>query len=163
MSDRRIEEKPMNHSLRERFCFFTLACALVVPSLASAADQVEDSIDAQFKAMDLDGDGRLTPAEHAAGARRMFVAMDANGDGKVTAAEMDAAQEKITGRKAGPSDMSSADKIKVVDTDGDGILTADEHATASRTMFEKMDTDKDGFVSKAEFAAGHAKMLRKQN
>src|SRR5882724_12225351 len=112
-----------------------------------------DAADAQFKAMDLDGDGRLTPAEHAAGARRMFVAMDANGDGKVTAAEMDAAQEKVTGRKAGPSDMSSADKIKVVDTDGDGILTADEHATASRAMFEKMDTDKDGFVSKAEFAA----------
>jgi len=154
----------MNHSLQEHFFFFTIACVLVLPSLLSAADEAgADAADAQFKAMDLDGDGRLTPAEHAAGARRMFVAMDANGDGKVTAAEMDAAQEKITGRKAGPSDMSSADKIKVVDADGDGILTADEHATASRAMFEKMDTDKDGFVSKAEFAAGHAKMLRKKN
>jgi hypothetical protein len=154
----------MNHSFREHYCFLTIACALVLPSLAFATDEAgADAIDARFKAMDLDGDGRLTPAEHAAGARRMFVAMDANGDGKVTAAEMDAAQEKITGRKAGPSDMSSADKIKVVDADGDGILTADEHATASSAMFEKMDADKDGFVSKAEFAAGHAKMLRKKN
>jgi hypothetical protein len=154
----------MNHSLRERFCLFTITCTLALPPLASAADQAGgDAADAQFTAMDLDGDGRLTPNEHAAGARRMFVEMDANGDGKVTGAEMDAAQERVTGRKAGPSDMSSADKIKVVDADGDGILTADEHATASRTMFEKMDTNKDGFVSKAEFAAGHAKMLRKPN
>ena len=57
--------------------------------------------------------------------------------------------------------MSSAEKIKVVDTNGDGMLTADEHAVGSKRMFDKMDTDKDGFVSKAELEAGHAKMMKK--
>lgn len=57
--------------------------------------------------------------------------------------------------------MSAADKIKVIDTDGDAILTAEEHAAGSRTMFEKMDTNKDGFLTKVELAAGHAQMLQK--
>ena len=57
--------------------------------------------------------------------------------------------------------MSAVDKIKVIDTDGDGILTAEEHATGSRSMFEKMDTDKDGFLTKSELAAGHASMMKK--
>src|SRR6185503_1142506 len=50
---------------------------------------------------------------------------------------------------------------KVVDTDGDEVLTAEEHAVGSRAMFKKMDTDKDGFLTKDEFAAGHARMMKK--
>jgi Ca2+-binding EF-hand superfamily protein len=76
-------------------------------------------------------------------------------DGKVTAAEMTAAYQKVTGKKAKKSDMSSDDKIKAIGTNGDGILTADEHAAGSRAMFEKMDSDKDGSLSKAELEAGH--------
>ena len=83
----------------------------------------------------------------------MFETMDGNKDGKVTAAEMEAAHQRITGRKATKSDMSAADKIKVVDTNGDGVLTAEEHAAGSRAMFEKMDTNKDGFLTKDELAA----------
>jgi Ca2+-binding EF-hand superfamily protein len=99
----------------------------------------------------------LNTSEHAAGASRMFEAMDANKDGKVTAAEMDAAHERVTGQKAMKGEMTAADKIKVVDADGDGILTAAEHAAGSRKMFEAMDTNKDGFVGKEELAAGHAR------
>ena len=91
----------------------------------------------------------------------MFETMDANKDGKVTAAEMDAAHGKVTEKKAAKGDLSPAEKIKVIDTDGDGILTAGEHAAGSRAMIDRMDTNKDGYVSKSEFAAGHAKMLRK--
>ena len=87
--------------------------------------------------------------------------MDANRDGKVTAAEMDAAYEKVTGKKASTSDMSAADKIKVVDTNGDGILTAAEHAAGSRAMFQKMDADRDGYLSKAEWTVGHAALMQK--
>ena len=133
-------------------------------SIAFAADQAApNAADAQFEAMDANGDGRLSPDEHAAGAKKMFDAMDANKDGKVTSSEMDAAQEKLTGKKVSAKDMSSAEKIKVVDTDGDGILTAAEHASGSKTMFDRMDTDKDGFVSRAELAAGHASMLHKRD
>jgi Ca2+-binding EF-hand superfamily protein len=87
--------------------------------------------------------------------------MDADRDGKVTAAEMDAAHEQITGQKAGKDELSAMDKINAVDPDGDGILTSDEHAAASRKMFQKMDTNQDDLLTSAELEAGHAKMMRK--
>jgi len=61
----------------------------------------------------------------------------------------------------GRNEMSSADKIKAIDSDHDGVLTAEEHAAGSKTMFEKMDTDKDGYLTKAELEAGHAKLMGK--
>jgi hypothetical protein len=67
----------------------------------------------------------------------------------------------VTGQKARTGDLPAAEKIKVIDTNGDGILTAEEHAAGSRSMFDAMDTDKDGALSEAELLAGHAKMLRK--
>ncbi|MDQ2870740.1 MAG: EF-hand domain-containing protein [Acidobacteriota bacterium] len=111
--------------------------------------------------MDTNKDGKISADEHAAGAKQMFDAMDANKDGKVTAAEMEAAHERVTGKKAVKSDMTAAEKIKAIDTDGDGVLTAEEHAAGSRAMFEKMDTNKDGFLSRDELAAGHARMMAK--
>jgi Ca2+-binding EF-hand superfamily protein len=114
-----------------------------------------------FRGMDVNHDGYISRDEHAAAAKGMFAAMDASKDGRVTAAEMDAAQERVTGRKAKTGDMAAADKIKVIDKDGDGVLTADEHAAGSRSMFEAMDSDKSGALSEAEFSAGHAKMLKK--
>ena len=123
------------------------------PVIAAAATE--------FKAMDTNGDGKVSREEHAAGARRMFEKMDANRDGKVTAAEMDAAHRAIAGGDAGPTSLSAADKIKAVDQDGDGVLTAAEQHDASRAMFDKMDTNHDGALTPAEMAAGHAAMLKK--
>ena len=130
-------------------------------SLAFAAGPKSTAAGAEFRKMDTNKDGKLSADEHAAASRKMFAAMDANRDGKVTAAEMTAAHQRVTGRRASKSDMSAADKIKVVDTDGDGILTVAEHAAGSRAMFEKMDTDKGGFLTRDEIAAGHASMMKK--
>jgi Ca2+-binding EF-hand superfamily protein len=126
-----------------------------------AGTPAKSGAETEMKAMDTNGDGKISPEEHAAGARRMFEAMDANKDGKVTAAEMDAAHERVTGQKAIKGEIAASEKIKAIDTDGDGILTAEEHAAGARKMFEQMDTDRDGFLSKEELAAGHAKMLHK--
>lgn len=119
------------------------------------------SNDKQFTVMDINKDGMVAAEEHVAGARKTFKTMDSNKDGKVTAAEMNAADQTVTGRKAAKSHMSAVDKIKMIDKDGDGIISADEHAVGSAEMFTKMDADKDGFLSKAESMAGHASMMKK--
>jgi Ca2+-binding EF-hand superfamily protein len=140
----------------------TLLVVVAFASVGFAAGSKASSALSEFASMDANKDGKVTADEHSAAAKKMFDAMDANKDGKVTAAEMTAAQPKVTGKKATKSDMSSADKIKVIDTNGDGVLSAEEHATGSRSMFEKMDSDKDGALTKAEFDAGHAAMMKKQ-
>lgn len=115
----------------------------------------------EVKMMDANGDGRISPEEHAAGAAKMFATMDADKDGKVTAAEMSSAHQRVTGQKAAAGQKSSAEKIQVIDGDGDGVLTAAEHEAGARTMFERMDVDRDGFVSAAELSTGHQQMLKK--
>jgi Ca2+-binding EF-hand superfamily protein len=114
-----------------------------------------ESAASQFAVMDTNGDGKLSVEEHAEGAGRMFAAMDTDGNGSVTAAEMDAAQAKLHG----DARMSSADKIKAIDTNGDGMLSRDEHVAGSRSMFDKMDADHDGGITAAEMQAGHDKMM----
>ena len=126
------------------FSSVVLVGAAMLASLAFAAEPKSAKPDAEFMTMDADKDGKVSTDEHANASKKMFDTMDANRDGKVTAAEMDAAHKRVTGKKAKKSDLSAAEKIKVVDTDSDGILTAAEHAAASSSMFEKMDTDRDG-------------------
>lgn len=139
----------------------TKAFTFIAGALLAFQAVANPDIDKEFATMDANHDGKISAAEHAAGAKAMFEKMDANHDGKVTAAEMTAAHEAITGQAAKKSDMSAADKIKAIDTDGDGVLTADEHAKGAAAMFAKMDTNKDGFLAKEEMAAGHAAMMRK--
>ena len=154
----------------------------VLPSWLAVAHEGShgDPVAHEMKMMDNNGDGKVTADEHAAGAKRMFATMDGNSDGKVTASEMDAAHDKVTGhaatrlkdkagtladRKGAPTvpagaNLSAADKIKVIDKNGDGVLTAEEHDAGARMMFEKMDADHDGALTKSELTSGHAKMLR---
>ncbi len=135
--------------------------AVALTSLPIAVHANPGKSDAGFSKMDANKDGMVSAAEHAAGARQMFDTMDANKDGRVTAAEMDAAHQRVTGAKATKGELTSAEKIKVIDKDGDGVLTAEEHAAGSQSMFQKMDTNKDGFLTKVELATGHASMLKK--
>ena len=143
------------------FSSIFLVGAATLASVAFAAGPKPAAADAEFRTMDTNKDGKVSADEHAAASKKMFGTMDGNRNGKVTPAEMGAAHQRVTDRTAKKSDMSAADKIKVIDTDGDGILTAEEHAAGSRSMFEKMDTDKNGFLTKSELAAGHASMMKK--
>jgi Ca2+-binding EF-hand superfamily protein len=135
--------------------------SFAAPCVFPAEQAKESNAYALFNAMDANADGKMSPDEHAAGAKKMFETMDANKDGTVTSGEMETAREKVAGQKSTKASMSSAEKIKVIDTNGDGVLTAEEHAAGSKRMFDKMDTDRDGFLSKEELAAGHEKMLQK--
>ena len=133
-----------------------ILCGLALAGLpcAFAGQTGEHSADAIFKSMDTDGDGRVSRAEHAAGAKKMFDKMDANHDGFVTADEMSACRD-MDADKPGKIEMSSAEKIKMLDTNGDGKLSRAEHEAGADAMFTKMDTDGDGYLSPAECAAGH--------
>ena len=108
-----------------------------------------------FAAMDANADGQLTESEHSSAAARMFDTMDADGDGIVTAVEMDSASNALGASKQ----LSSADKIKVVDENRDGRLSRQEHVDGSKAMYAKIDKDGSGSLSDAEFYAGHKAML----
>jgi Ca2+-binding EF-hand superfamily protein len=139
------------------------AGGLAVAALPAFAN---DDADDKFKLMDTNGDGKITRAEHAAGAHAMFGKMDANSDGVVTAEEMAAGhQEKKSGKlkfwdKKDKDEMSASEKIKVIDTNGDGRISRAEHEAGSEKMFTKMDTNDDGVLSKEEFDAGHQGMKK---
>ena len=134
-----------------------VACGLALCTLPNAF--AGPDADKHFKMMDANGDGKITRAEHAAGAKKMFAQCDANKDGIVTATEMDAAMA-AQGEKPGAGDKSSAEKIKVIDQNGDGRLTAMEHQTGSEKMFAQMDTDGDGSLSKEECEQGTKKLKK---
>lgn len=157
-----------------------LAVASILCGVAVAGGGKDD----HMKMMDKDGDGKITAVEHAEGAKLMFSKMDSNKDGQVTAQEMDAAHatmkdkdhaaartadaspdmEKMQDKKAYdqtgtgkgmPKEMSSAQKIAVMDTNNDGKLSAAEHAAGAKQMFSKMDADHDGTLTAQELREGH--------
>jgi Ca2+-binding EF-hand superfamily protein len=117
---------------------------------------------ARMEMMDTNSDGQLSRDEHAAGAKKMFETMDADKDGKVTVTEMETAYAQIAGKDAKKmkGKMSASEKIKMVDTNGDGVLTAEEHTSGATMMFDRMDSDKNGMVSTAEYQAGHKAMMK---
>lgn len=135
-----------------------VACTLVLIALPSAF--AGHDADSHFKKMDANGDGRISRAEHAAAAKQMFTQCDANHDGEVTAAEMDAAT--VRSDKLHQDDKTSAEKIKVIDQNGDGKLTAAEHEAGSEKMFAMMDKDGDGYLSKEECDAGMKTMKKEK-
>lgn len=55
------------------------------------------------------------------------------------------------------------DKLSMLDKDGDGKVTAAEHADGSKMMFGKMDANKDGSVTAEEMDAHHSEMMSKDH
>ena len=134
-----------------------VACSLAFVALP--AGLAGPDTDKHFKMMDTNGDGKITRAEHAAGAKQMFSECDANKDGVVTAAEMEAANI-AKGEKIAKNDKSVAEKIREIDQNGDGRLTTAEHEAGSEKMFAKMDTNGDGSLSKQECDEGLKKIKK---
>ena len=134
-----------------------LVCSLALCALPAAF--AGHDADKHFKKMDTNGDGKITAAEHTAGAKQMFTQCDANHDGVVTAVEMDAAMA-LEGEKHAKNDKTSAEKIQMLDQNGDGQLTTAEHEAGAAKMFATMDKNGDGSLSKEECDEGQKTMKK---
>jgi hypothetical protein len=141
---------------------WVVAAALLLVS-ASAADRTESAGQAEVRMMDRNKDGKLSAAESEAGAKATFLAMDADKDRTVTPAEMAAHNQAKAADQPNASDTFAAEKIRTIDANGDGALSAEEHAAGSRAVFAQMDKDADGNLTAAEIDAGHAAMLKSKN
>jgi len=134
----------------------SLYAGLTLTPSAIAADAVNDHIAATIKAMDTNRDGMVSAAEHAAYAKTQFSAMDTNHDGQVTVAEMDAARmAKLKIKTAVALIPASATLIKPMDSNNDGMVSAEEHAAATEKDFNTMDANHDGQLSADEMRIGY--------
>ena len=130
-----------------------------VPAAILAADKpAASSGQAELESMDENGDGALSAAEHAAGARQMFLKIDRDHDGLVTADEMKLAEQDRSRSVRNPK--SPEQKIEMIDTNKDGCLSRDEHEAGAQQMFRAMDANRDGSLTAAEIDAGHRRLLQ---
>lgn len=128
------------------------AAAATVPAGNAPAEPGMSAAARLMFMLDSDGDRRISREEHAGHSRDMFETMDTDHDGKVSNDEMDAVRRQYYGDKRSPT----AREIARVDSNGDGVMSAEEHETATRAEFDRMDADHDGFLTTAELDAAQA-------
>jgi Ca2+-binding EF-hand superfamily protein len=113
--------------------------------------------------MDKDGDGIVTADEMSAAHKDMPTGHttqdEAAQSGRLPQSDQSTRTSDASGKPM-KSMKDSAAKIKEIDTDGDGSISAAEHEAGAKKMFEKMDKDHNGKLSAAELQAGHDKMMR---
>ncbi len=121
--------------------------------------EVAQKLDAEFKALDTNNDGRLTKPEvqaaivkRAAEAQAMllqrqkdeFAKLDTNKDGRLTLAEYQA------GTTISARDNAADIRMNALDSNKDGGITAAEYRAATLSQFDKLDKNKDGILSPQE-------------
>ena len=99
-------------------------------------------IEAEFKALDANSDGKLTKAEveAARGKPMLLLLADANKDGAVTKDEL---AKAFAGRGAAVGDRVFA----ALDADKDGKISAAEWQASGERRFARLDRNKDGAVT----------------
>jgi len=119
-----------------------IACGLLYCTSAMSGDRDHENA---FRAIDSNGDGRVTAIEHDAHSRMMFGMADANKDGAVTAAEMHAAMRM---RHDGDDNH-----MRTADSDRDGRISRAEFIAAhdgDASRFAAHDANNDGFIGADE-------------
>ena len=100
----------------------------------------------QLKHFDLDGDGQVTRDELTRALHADFDKYDGNHDGVLSVDEARALNETLPQRIPGAS--------PVKDWNGDGHVDFNEYANQWLSLFERFDTNGDGIVTADEMSAG---------
>lgn len=127
------------------------AGTLALLALPAFANNKDETVDAKYRNMDTDGDGKVSRAEFASYDQQRFAKLDANGDGVLSLSEL----------STDDGDRDAADKFKKLDTDGDGKLSATEQKAGCDAKFTTIDTDGDGYISQSEMMAAHKDHAKK--
>ncbi|MCI4626358.1 MAG: hypothetical protein L3V56_10405 [Candidatus Magnetoovum sp. WYHC-5] len=107
---------------------------------------------------DLDGDSELTASELKY-TDDVFSKLDSDGSGAASMSELVNVFHEY--QMSMIEDMT-ANKIAEEDTDGDGMLSADE-AGVTQEMVDELDSDGDGLLSEAELNEGHPFAVQYKN
>ncbi|MBB3764709.1 EF-hand domain-containing protein [Sphingomicrobium lutaoense] len=134
-----------------------LTIALAAQSISQPVPRAEylATMDAQFSAMDSDGNGWVTSGEAArkmtvdtqaqvmAANRQIFQRLDKDRNGQLSA-------EEFAGLAASPPPADPSNFMQRVDLNKDGQVTLVEHRTVMLATFDRIDADKDGVVTPEE-------------
>jgi Ca2+-binding EF-hand superfamily protein len=155
-----------------------VALGLAVPAISAPAPAPQTlptraaltkSADANFKAIDTNGDGVLSAAELTAAETKglqqrltavrarldtEFTKLDTNKDGQLSRTEFMAAAPQTTGTPNGATLLTQLDKNK------DGKITPDEYRAPILSRFDSIDTNHDGTISATERQAAQAQRKR---
>lgn len=109
----------------------------------------------RLKAMDKDGDGKLSVEELPESMRQRFQMMDTNGDGFIDEREMQAAAERM---RRGGAGGGMAQRMRRLDSDSDGRISREEAPGPMQGRFDQMDTNGDGYLDQKELEKAAERM-----
>ena len=139
-----------NHSLKSLLVVGGLSLAVVTPVFASDAEDM-------FRRMDLNGDKKVTTTEHAQFAEMKFKQADADRDGRLSAAECES-DHTVDNKKV--DKQATVTHMRLVDTDGDGLINSSENTAFAKNAFTRGDKNSDGVLTEDEFEAAYKAMKK---